>query len=186
MDAVISLLDEKHTRIIEGIWKELESRFGVSGAAVTPYAHFSYQIADCYAQEKVERALRRVAVTTSTFTVRTAGIGIFTGADPVLFVPVVKSPGLARLHEHLWNELSGAGSNVPAKYAPDAWVPHITLGHGDIDRSNLPGIVEYLAERRFDWEISIDNLALIYRVGGEQGMHVRYPLSSNVPPLNGK
>jgi hypothetical protein len=55
-------------------------------------------------------------------------------------------------------------------------MPHITLAHGDLDATNLPAIVEMLTERNFTWEIAIDNLALIYRVGGVRGLHSRYPL----------
>lgn len=176
MDAVISLLDAEHTRIVKSLWRELDMRFGVRAISVTPFAHFSYQIADGYAIDRVEEALRSVARSVPRFTVRTTGLGIFTGETPVLHVPVVKSPTLCRLHRRIWDALDTAGSDVSPLYSPDHWMPHITLGHGDLDTENLPAIMALLAGRNFTWEVVIDNLALIYRVGGVRGLHSRYPL----------
>jgi hypothetical protein len=176
MDGVISLLDAEHTRIVKSLWRELDVCFGVRAIAVTPFAHISYQIADGYAIDRVEEALRSVSRSLRRFTILTSGLGLFTGEVPVLYVPVVKSPALAELHERIWEALDTAGSDVSPLYSPDHWMPHITLAHGDLDATNLPAIIEMLSERNFTWEIAIDNLALIYRVGGVRGLHSRYPL----------
>ena len=176
MDAVISLLDAEHTRLVKSIWQELDVRFGVRAISVTPFAHFSYQIADGYAIPRVEEALANVARSVPRFSVRTTGLGMFTGETPVLYVPVVKSPALTRLHRKIWEALDTAGSDISPLYSPEHWMPHITLGHGDLDASNIPAIMALMAGRNFSWEIAIDNLALIYRVGGVRGLHSRYPL----------
>ncbi len=48
MNAVITLLDEVHNRRVEALWTDLREGFGLRGIEVTPYPHFSVQIARGY------------------------------------------------------------------------------------------------------------------------------------------
>lgn len=54
MHGVVSLLEDKYYRLIEDLWAELEKEFGVRGVYVTPYPHFSYQVASHYNTEVLE------------------------------------------------------------------------------------------------------------------------------------
>jgi len=67
-----------------------------------------------------------------------------------------------QFHEALWQEISSIGWGMEDYYHPSRWIPHITLGIGDINKDNLPHIVRFLAERDFNWEITIDNIGLVY------------------------
>jgi 2'-5' RNA ligase len=118
--------------------------------------------------------LQRLAGQSSEFQVRTTGLGIFGGLQPVVFIPVVRSSELTRFHQALWQAISQAGSGIVDYYHPDQWVPHITLAHGDLDLGNLPDVVHFLSERSFNWEILVDNIALIYDAGTEQELEIRY------------
>ncbi len=80
----------------------------------------------------------------------------------MLYIRVVRSPELTQFHEALWQEISGTASGIEDYYHPAHWVPHITIGIGDIRKDNLSQIVHLLAERDFNWEMTVDNIALIY------------------------
>jgi len=67
-----------------------------------------------------------------------------------------------QFHEALWQEISSAGSGIEDYYHPAHWVPHITLGIGDMKKDNLSQIVRSLAKRDFNWEMTVNNIALIY------------------------
>ncbi|PYS77093.1 MAG: hypothetical protein DMF66_11160, partial [Acidobacteria bacterium] len=54
------------------------------------------------------------------------------------------------------------------------WAPHITLAQGDIDPDKLAEIVRTLSRRNFHWEITINNLAIIYDTGRQQGVRCRF------------
>jgi len=54
-------------------------------------------------------------------------------------------------------------------YTPDAWMPHITLPHGDVTPTRLRCAIDKLACQDFDWEIRVDNLALVYQEDEKQG-----------------
>ncbi len=134
MHGIVSLLPEQYYHHVERLWAELQQEFSVRGVYVTPYPHFSYQVALYYDLDKVASVLERIAENISTFQVRTSGVGIFTGASPVIYIPVVRSLELSQLHEEIWNELSEAGSGIQEYYSPAQWMPHITVGFGDIGR----------------------------------------------------
>jgi 2'-5' RNA ligase len=162
MHGVVSLLDHKHYQLVEDLWAGLAREFAVNGIYVQPYPHVSYQVARHYNVKSLEAVLRRFAASKTSFQVRAGGLGIFTGPHPVLTIPVVRSPELMQFHEALWQEISSTGSGIEDYYHPSRWMPHITIGIGDINKDNLPHIVRFLAERDFNWEITVDNIGLIY------------------------
>jgi 2'-5' RNA ligase len=121
------------------------------------------------------RRLRELAARSRPFRVRTAGLGIFTVANPILYIPVIRSPALSALHGEIWR---GVRQVVPGSvahyYNPDEWAPHITLAQGDIDPDKLAEIVRVLSRRNFHWELTVNNLAVIYDTGKQQGVRCRY------------
>ena len=176
MHGVVSLLDDEHYTQLEGIWQELADDFGVRGIYVTPYPHFTYQVAEEYDVKAVETILHDRAARMRPFKIRTAGLGVFTLAHPVLYIPVVRSPELSALHQSIWDEIARTPNcdDVAVYYRPDMWMPHITLAHGDIDHEQLARIVRVLATRNFHWEMTVNNLSLIYDTGTEQGLRCRF------------
>jgi 2'-5' RNA ligase len=162
MHGVVSLLDNTHNQLVKDLWAVLAKEFAVSGAYITPYPHFSYQVARTYDVESLEPVLRRFAASKTPFKVRASGLGIFTGSHPVLYIPVVRSLELTQFHQALWQEMYSTGSGIEDHYHPSHWMPHITIGIGDMNNDNLSQIVRLLAKRDINWEITIDNIALIY------------------------
>jgi 2'-5' RNA ligase len=175
MQGVVSLLDDRHYARVEAIWEELGRKFDVRGMYVTPYPHFSFQVAEAYDEEACEGFLRGLAARTRPFRVRTAGLGIFTVAGPILYIPVVRSPALSDLHREIWDNVRQTTPGVVAHYyQPEEWSPHITLAQGDIDPDKLAEIVRHLSPRDFHWELNVTNLAIIYDTGREQGVRCRF------------
>lgn len=178
MHAVVSLLDERHERLVEDLWAELDRAFGLRGVSMTPFPHFSYQVAGGYDPDALRPILQRCARDQQPFAVRTGGLGLFTGPNPVLYVPVVRDEPLTRFHGALWSNLAGAGAGVLPYYRPESWLPHITLAHGDLTRDTLPAIVRALGARDFGWEIAVETLDLIYDTGERQELRLRFALGT--------
>ena len=175
MQGVVTLLDDQHYARVEAIWEELGQKFVVRGMYVTPYPHFSFQVAEAYDDAACEHFLRELAARTRPFRVRTAGLGIFTVASPILYIPVVRSPTLSELHAEVWRSVKQQTPGVVAHYYhPEEWAPHITLAHGDIDQDRLAEIVRVLSRRNFHWEFNVTNLAIIYDTGRQQGVRCRF------------
>ena len=174
MHGVVSLLDDGHYRMVEELWAELAQRFGLRGIAHTPYPHFSYHLAESYDLALLEPVLRRFADNSGGFSIRTTGLGVFTGPRPVLYVPVVRSTALTRFQRELWPELAKVAGGVVDYYHPENWIPHITLATEDLTRESLCAAMGWLADRSFNWEIKINNLALIHDTGDAQELRFRF------------
>ena len=181
MHGVVSLLEDKYYRLVEDLWAELEKEFGVRGVYVTPYPHFSYQVASHYNVELLEPILRDFVARSSAFQISACGLGIFTGASPVLYIPVVRTQELNRFHAALWKEISQAGAGIVDYYTPENWMPHITIGFGDLNKNKLSQIVRYLSEHNFNWEIIVDNIALIYDIGSKQELRSHFDFGKPSP-----
>ena len=175
MHGVVSLLDDEHYRLIEDVWAELAERFDVHGLYSTAFPHFTYQVSEEYDVAAASAALQSLAARLSPFRVRTAGLGIFCSARPVLHVPVVRSPELDCLHTEVWRALEQRPvGDVARFYEAPMWVPHVTLAQGDIDADRLAEVVRALSTRNFHREMEVNNLSLIYDIGSEQGLRCRF------------
>jgi coenzyme F420-0:L-glutamate ligase/coenzyme F420-1:gamma-L-glutamate ligase len=163
MHGIVSVLNDPQYSFVEGLWAELEEACGLQGIQKTPIPHFSWQVAEDYDFAALRPALQVIAETTQPFSVRSTGLGIFSGQNQVLYIPVVREAPLSQLHAQIWLALAGISLNPSPLYAPPIWMPHITLAHSDLDRERLDCALHLLAFRSFDWEIVVDNLTLVYQ-----------------------
>jgi 2'-5' RNA ligase len=181
MHGIVSLLDGEHRGRVEALWSELEAALGLRGIQATPYPHFSYQVAEHYDLERLVPILGRLAQQRPAFKASTAGLGVFTGPQPVLFISLVRSPELGRFQASLWQAVAGATAGAVDYYAPANWVPHITLALGDLDHQNLPDAIRLLADRDLAWEIMVENIAVVCDAGNdEHEVRVRFELGAEV------
>lgn len=178
MHALISVLDDPHYHEVERLWRRLEGCCDLGRIRLTPLPHLSWQVAERYHEGALLPALNELSAEFGPLTVRTVGLGIFSGASPVLYLPVVKDRHLLERHAQLWEKLAPHGEAVSPHYHPDAWVPHVTLAYGDITAAQLALATERLAGDAYDWQINLDNLALVCQEGDEVGeLLQRVPLA---------
>lgn len=169
MDGIVSLLPQPFYQQVEELWDELEEKFGLTGIRVTPYPHFSWEIADHYHQPGLELVLKTIAQRTKPFTVTTTGLGVFSGEQPVIFIPVVKSPELSAFHQQVWKALLSVGEGISDLYSPRQWLPHISLAYMDVNGENIGAIMQALAMRTYNWQFQVDNFVHIYEPDGSVG-----------------
>ena len=161
MNGIASLLNEPHKNQIESIWQDLEEKCGLIGVRITPFPHFTYQVVEAYDQPRLEPILQEIAHKTRPFTVCTTGLGVFTGEMPVIYHPLVKDDILLHFHRLLWDRIKEVGQGASPYYSPEMWMPHITLGYGDVTNFNLGCAMDALAFRNLDWQMVVDNLTFI-------------------------
>lgn len=61
MHGIVSLLNEDIYKQVKTIWHELENKCGLTGIKVTPYPHFSWQIAKDYNWSELETVLKEIS-----------------------------------------------------------------------------------------------------------------------------
>jgi 2'-5' RNA ligase len=163
MHGLMSLLDQEHETLVHSLWQELENTCGLTGVKITPFPHFSWLIAEDFDWDALDSNIAEIAGLIKPFTVQTTGISLFAGSNPTIYIPIVRSAELSAIHQLIWNKTAPTGKEVSPYYSPPKWVPHITIGFGDVTRENLPCALEKLAFRNFDWQIKVSSIAVGYQ-----------------------
>jgi 2'-5' RNA ligase len=161
MQGIVTLLDAPDRERIEGIWEELRRDFGVRGIHTRRFPHFSYHVAEKYDLDRVHAKLEEVGRKMQPFTVRTSGIGIFTRKQPVIHLPVVRTPAIEMLRQQITHSVQDLTETPNEYYAEDIWIPHVTIAEGDVDLLVLPSIVRQFGDRNLQWEMRVTNFAVI-------------------------
>jgi 2'-5' RNA ligase len=73
------------------------------------------------------------------------------------------------LHEFIWEATQEVGEGISPFYSPEFWMPHISLAYEDVDHTNVAEVIGDLAFEQFNWEMMIDNIALIFEPTGDIG-----------------
>jgi 2'-5' RNA ligase len=178
MQGIVTLLDPEHYALTEALWAELAEVLHLRGAYVTPYPHFSYHVAADYDRGQLYAVLDWAAAAARPLAVTTAGLGVFTGPAPVLYISVVRTAELGAFHARLWSAVEATASGGQPYYAPANWMPHITLGHLDLTPDTLGEALRRLGGRSYNWEIPVTNLAHIDDAGGQQRVAKTVKLSA--------
>lgn len=178
MYALTTLFNFDSLPVFADIWQKLKKNCGLVTIDEFSFVHLSWQGAQGYQLESVHDVLGEIACSTKAIPIKTAGIGVFSGHEPVLFLNVVKSHRLMELHEMLWDRIIPFSQEYNAYYAPDEWVPHITLTHGPFLPADLACAISELMFEPLSLELNIDNLALIFMQDGSVGIDSRYSLAA--------
>ena len=160
MYGIITLLDDTLNNRVERIWKLLKAECGLEAIFQTPVPHFTWHIAEQYDISQLEPALQELSKDFRPITVRTVGIGIFTGLSPVVYLSINKTERLIAYHQRIWRQVEPAATGSSPLYAPPSWMPHITLAIDDVDHNRLACAIHRLAPETYDWEILVDHLVL--------------------------
>ena len=178
-EAIVSVLDAQHHDRVLALWDALQREFGVSGVYETPIPHCSYHVAETYDMEALSNTLEDCARQIAPFRFQTAGLGIFTGPQPVLYIAIVRNVAINALHATLWQRLRTIARVPSPHYLPERWLPHITLTIGDVDAPTLGAIITHLSTYDFHWDIAINNLAVICDNCGVRGLNGQFTLTGD-------
>ncbi len=169
MHGFVSLLDEKYSGRIEKLWDLIETKTGLSGIKIVPYPHFAWHVAGNYDFNKLEKIMKDLSESIPSFEIRTAGLGIFAGRSPVLYLKIVNTIELLKIHSKIYQNAQTIAEYSNTLYAPNNWVPHISLALGDLTKENIGAVIKLVAFKSFYWKIRINNLSFIYGPAGEIG-----------------
>lgn len=126
--AAVLELDRKAAARVDRLSRRLERELGIAterqrGAPV----HVSLAVYRDLPVEQAEAAMRHFVAGVAPMAIELAGIGVFPGAESVLYLaPVVRESLLAA--QRGWHRASvhHQGACMP-HYQPLSWVPHVTL-----------------------------------------------------------
>lgn len=176
---IVALLDSEHERFIKTIWQEIEGEFDIRLPFKNPIPHITHIQAGKINEAQLKNALTKFAEAQASYSIRTAGIGIFTGERNALYISVVRTPNLTAIQTNLIASLAGAVEDFAETHLVNNWMPHITLVMGLSDKDKLASIVKRLAQRNFAWEFKVSRLALLDMTKDDDSAPFRVELSGD-------
>ncbi len=165
MLAITSLLTQPHALRINAVIKKLEEKFGIDDVQATLDPHLTYQLAGVKKLSSLKNVLAKIAATTEAFPAFTTGLGVFPGARPVIYIPVLRSDALNALHQRILTATAPLCLRTDKFSTPDCWLPHISLALHDTTPDLLGPVLAYLNRETYNLKISIDNLAILRQDG---------------------
>ncbi|GAB2967159.1 hypothetical protein GCM10027048_42270 [Hymenobacter coalescens] len=176
MLAITSLLNPQNAARINGIIQSLEDEFGLDDVQATPDPHITYLLAGINKHEALKEVLEDIATTTAPFEAHTTGLGLFPGPNPVIYIPVLRSDALNRLHHRLITATLPLCLRTDKFSQPELWLPHISLALHDTTPELLGPVLQYLNEQTFNLKLRISNLAILRQEGEQFIPEEVYPL----------
>ena len=165
MLAITSLLSPPHVSQINTIIKRLEDKFGLDDVQATLDPHLTYQLAGVKKLSSLKKVLNDVAAATEPFTAFTTGLGVFPGAQPVIYIPVLRSDALNALHHRILAATAPLCLRTDRFSGADCWLPHISLALHDTTPALLGPVLNFLNEEAYNMQILIDNIAILRKDG---------------------
>lgn len=165
MLAITSLLSPPHVLRINAIIKRLEEKFGLDDVQATLDPHLTYQLAGTKKRSSLQQVLAEVAATTEPFPVFTTGLGVFPGAQPVIYIPVLRSDALNALHHRILAATASLCLRTDKFSGPDCWLPHISLALHDTTPALLGPVLNFLNAEAYNMRMLIDNIAILRKEG---------------------
>lgn len=176
MLAITSLLNPQNAARINGIIRSLEDEFGLDDVQATPDPHITYLLAGVSQHESLKQVLEDVAATTTPFEAYTTGLGVFPGPNPVIYIPVLRSEELNRLHSRLVTATAPLCLRTDRFSTPELWLPHISLALHDTTPDLLGPVLQYLNEQTYNLKLRISNLSILRQEGEQFIPEEVYPL----------
>lgn len=160
MYVVISELDSISSADVGKIWRELHDACGLKEIYTIPVPHFTWFASDSLDVTSSALMLSKLTANAQSLKIHTFGLGLFTGEHPVLYLPMVKSEEMLRLHREIWDLAVPYCEGPKHYYSPAFWIPHITLALKDLTRENIACGINQIAFETIEHYVTIDSLSI--------------------------
>lgn len=169
MHAIISEIDPESSKKVSQIWRKLFETCELEAIYNFPTPHFTWLIAQELKIDAVNYQIAVLADQCPRVETYTSGFGIFSGENPVLYFPLVKSLEMIHFHQKIWEHIQPYSTGQNRYYSPAKWLPHITLALKDLNSSNLACAVDALIGEPHEFFVSMTSLAIVESEENEIG-----------------
>ncbi len=176
MATLALLLHEPAARKIRDGWDRLEAELGIRGVRRIPFPHVTLLGCEGVEHPRIQEVLEDFCDRAAPLELRSIGLGLFIRPHPVIYAPIIRSPALSEVHRQLWEAVGDLGGSRFGLYAPDHWIPHLTLAQFDLDAENQLQALGLLASLDLEMTFEVRNLTLFDWIGPRFEPRERYPL----------
>lgn len=161
MFVLISELDQQSTERVQHLWQQLRIECGLKAIYELPTPHLTWFVAEELDILKSLSIIDRLTSETCGFETHCFGLGLFTGARPVLYLPLVKNQAMIDIHQKVWEQLTQCSDKLNKYYEPKFWLPHVTLAVNDVSVEKLYCAIKLLGQETLEIKISIENMIVV-------------------------
>jgi|SRR6056297_681541 len=167
INGIITKLPEFFEQEVLTVWDDFHRKFGISRIKVTSFPHLTWVIAKESDETLVDEKLNIIRKKTFPFVLSTNGIGIFTGKRPAVYIQIKPSIQILEFQKKLYETFSDHSDGLKKFYAPERWIPHISIAIEDIDLTNIGAVMEYLLPNTFKHDLRIETISLVRKEKGQ-------------------
>jgi 2'-5' RNA ligase len=158
---VVSVLEGELYKESKRMWRFFEREYNSKAIQNFAHPHLSFQGGICEDIKMIDANLKKLSLQIRPFPVRIEGINTFKKPDRAIFMEVVRTKTLQRIHKKIDALLGKYCSRTFKLYSPQNWHPHVTLAHGDLTPNNFQKAKKDLENYHPRYKLRVHNICLV-------------------------
>jgi 2'-5' RNA ligase len=158
---ILSILEDQHYKEVKQLWKLFEKQYHSIGVQTFNHPNLTFQGGEAKDVKALTRNFRDFASEIEPFEIEVDDLGSF--YRKVIYLRVRKSKEIARINQVVNQYLKSRSVKVIDEYAPERWIPHITIAMDDLLEDEFDKAWRDLSGTRFRFEQKLHNICLVKR-----------------------
>lgn len=146
------------------------------GVDVPYLPHVSWFVASKIDPDEIAPKLGVIAREQQPLRGNIQGLGLFNQQPVVVYISLKRNHLISYLHNQIWQNIGEYAEGIIMNYSPERWIPHITLGYGEIIKQKIASSFQSLCFIPLEVNLMLDNLAIIYNHDGDSGIACHFYL----------
>jgi len=165
---VVSVLAGEPYKETKKMWQLFEREYNTKAIQNFPHPHLSFQGGICEDIKIIVTNLKKLSLQIRPFLIRIEGIDTFKEPDPAIFLEVVRTKTLQRIHKKIDALLGKYRSGIFKLYSPQNWHPHVTLACKDLTPNNFQKAKKDLENYHPRYKLRVHNICLVRWYGEDK------------------
>ncbi len=175
---IVSNLEDEPYKLVKRYWNVFERKFNSVAIQDYSHPHVSFQAARTNNIRELKKDFEKIIAQIKPFEIEANGVRHFD--EKAVYLGVKKTAKLAKIHKLIHSFLKDNCHGLFKYYAPDIWVPHVTLAMDDLSKANFRKAWAELKDWKARFKQSIHNICMVkWYPGGKIKIAKRYELSSS-------
>ncbi len=153
---------------IRKLWDMADPNYSVKGVKSFDYPNLGFQGGICEDASSLEKELSDLCLSVRPFEISVEGFGFFEKPHKVVFLKVVKTEELKRIHTWIHDALERNCISTFRNYSPQNWTPHITIAMNDLSDESFRKVQQNLGGNHPSYKQRISRIQMVTYTGSGQ------------------
>jgi 2'-5' RNA ligase len=158
---VVSILEGVPYKETKRMWRFFEREYNSKGIQNFAHPHLSFQGGICEDIKVIDASLKKLSAQIKPFLIRVERVSTFKEPDRAIFLEVVQTRALQRVHKKIDALLQKYCSQTFKLFSPQNWHPHVTLACEDLTQSNFQRAKKDLENYHPRYKLKVHNVCLV-------------------------